>query len=265
VWDTPRLVLAASGVLALALLLAPSSPRAVGAQEGESPTPAPTRTRRPTRTPGATAVPTGTPLPAGALRLTLAMEPPEPRVGEEASLVVDLLGLDDVPLVELVLDVDLPVSLARAEVLSSSGETARAGSMLRWRLPALPPGGGAGLRLTGVPELASNDEIACVLLVSRAATMEQCLAFRVRPPAAPSEAEGALSRGVPGAPPGEDLPVAPVGSGWSDVLQQPQALVGWGLLLAGLAVLGGWLGASMGGAPDSGEAQPPRPKAKKTS
>jgi hypothetical protein len=254
-------------VVALAVLFALSSPSGVGAQEGDAPTavPAPTRTRRPTRTPGATAVPTGTPLPAGALRLTLAMEPPEPRVGEEASLVVDLLGLDDVPLVELVLDVDLPLSLARADAVSSSGETARAGSMLRWRLPSLPPGGGAGLRLTGVPELASNGEIACVLLVSRAATMEQCLAFQVRPAAAPSEADGSLPRGVPGAPLGEDLPVAPVGSGWGDVLQQPQALVGWGLLLAGLAVLGGWLGASMGGAPESGEAQPRGPKAKKTS
>jgi hypothetical protein len=255
----------------LAGLLAISRPRAVAAQEGEAPTPtpAPTSTRRPTRTPRATAAPTATPLPAGALRLTLALEPPEPRVGEEMSLVLDLLGLDDVPAAELVLDIDLPPSLARADDLPSSGETARAGSLLRWQLPSLAPGAGARLLLTGVPERASNDETACVLLVSRAATMEQCLAFRVRPEPPPGQAgDSAMGGGVPGAPLGEDLPIAPVGSGWGDVLQQPQALLGWGLLLAGLAVLGGWMGAAMGGRPEPEPENLPdaqKRKAKKTS
>ena len=230
--------------LPAASISSPGSRFVARAQEEGQPTAPPTRTRRPTRTPRATALPTATPLPAGALRLTLAMEPPVPRAFEEAELVVDLLGLDDRPIEDVVIDVDVPPVLVAGSARPSVGDTARAGSLLRWRVPGLPPGGGARLRVGGVPDHPSRDELACVLLVSRAATVEQCLPFEVRPAAEPTDS--AVGGGVPGAPPGEDLPVAPVGRGWADVLRQPQALAGWAMLLAGLAVLGGWMGATMG-------------------
>ncbi len=216
------------------------------AQEGEesaTPPPAPTRPRRPTRTPRATALPTETPLPAGAIRATILTEPEPWRVGEEAVLHVDLLGLDAVPLVELIVDVELPRTMQRGDISVSAGETARAGSLVRWRIARLEPGGTAGLRLVTVPDVATADERACVLLISRAATVEQCIELDVLP-SLETGASGALSPlGVDGE---EGLPLAPLGTGWEDVLRHPRALAGWALLLMGLAVLGAWLGASIG-------------------
>jgi hypothetical protein len=206
-------------------------------EEGATPEARPTRTRRPTRTPRTTPTSSPTPPVAGGLRLSLAAEPAMPILRERATFVIELAnqGPDDAG--GLTLDILIPDVLLDYSAETRLGETAQAGSLLRWYIPELPRESRASLRIVGtVARTGGGETRLCALLISAGAPIEHCSVFGVL--ASRSEGEGAAA---PTVPVELDLPTAePAGS---LIEEAPRALAsGWGLLLAGFIIMGAWLG-----------------------
>ncbi|MFN2115284.1 MAG: hypothetical protein ACK2T6_06190 [Anaerolineae bacterium] len=199
----------------------------------------PTRTRRPTRTPRTTSTPTPTAIPAGALRLILAANPGAPAIGESVELLVVVANRTDASADDLTLQAYIPEALIVEAITAEDGQTASADGVVRWYVPRLMPGDDAVLRLRGVVSSAPEAGLElCALLLSAGAPLEQCARFEIRDELGAASAPGGepeeqdLESGVATVvPPSSSLPV--------DV---SPTLLGWTVLIAGLAVLGVWLG-----------------------
>jgi hypothetical protein len=194
----------------------------------------PLRTLRPTRTPRTTATLTPTPFVAGALRLTLAAE-----TGAEtaAEFRVSVINQGEDPALDVTLDIAIPPGLILDPITDPSGQTARAGDLVRWYIPRLEPGAETTLRLGGVmAQLGGGGTELCATLLSAGAPLEHCARFDLAAGAA-----DALARDLPPAAAQTTLPTAvPAGTVVSEL---PGALrSGWTLIIVGLAALGVWLG-----------------------
>lgn len=234
---------AAGLALAAALLLCggPAGPASeVRAQEAPTPTAAPpaTRTPRPTRTPRVT--PTGVPTPwtVGALKMTLAAEPPLPVAGQAVRYELRLANAGE-PVSALTVDLVLPAGFRLEQLDDPFGQSARAADLVRWFVPRLEPDAEAVLGLSGlVDPAAAEPQILCALLLSAGAPAEHCARFGLAPAGSQGPAAGA--------------PVASAEAAWPSPTPAPAATLwrdlsgGTGasglLVILGLAAFGVWLG-----------------------
>ena len=175
---------------------------------------------------------------AAALRITLEQESP-PAVGQVVRWMVSLTNQGLTPALDVTLEVTLPAAMALSEAQSAVGQTITGGGTVRWYLPRLEPGATAELLLGGqLTQIPSPDSRLCALLLSDASPLEHCYTLRL----APSAGTLATSQPLPAsaasdlAPPAPSTPASPV-----------PGLAGWGLVIAGLAVLGAWLGLRLAG------------------
>lgn len=262
----PRQRPPARAAVALALIVAgvgvalvgrPSPPAAAApARQGEA-TAFPTQPRRPTRTPAASATPSPTPIAAAALRADVWVDPPLPVVGEPVRLGVDLANQDRAAAIDVTVDITLPAAFVDATLDVEPGETARAGSLVRWHIARLEPGARAALRLGGQATRATGparDDRWCLLLLSHGAPVEHCMRFEAVASAGAAPGSVPLPEGASAA---EPLPTAPTGIGLGDVAAG-STLAGWVVVAVGLVILGLWTGATMRGqrAGDSPDAAP---------
>lgn len=234
----------AAGLAFAAALLLSGGPAGRGlvvrAQEGPTPTiaaPA-TRTPRPTRTPRVT--PTGAPTPwtAGALKMTLAAEPPLPVAGQAVRYELRLANAGEA-LSALTIDLVLPADFRLERLDDPFGQSAQAADLVRWFVPRLEPDAEAVLGLSGlVDPAAAGPQTLCALLLSAGAPAEHCARFGL----AQAGAEGPEA-GTPGSsaeaawPSPTPVPAATV---WRDLSGGTGAS---GLLLIlGLGAFGVWLG-----------------------
>jgi hypothetical protein len=198
-------------------------------------TPFATHTRRPTRTPRTTATPTITPVVVGALRVTLAQEPAVAVPGGGVTLRLAVLNRDLAPAGDVTLEVTLPPELAPGSARTATGQVVTAGSAVRWYIPRLEAGAAALLELpASVRSAAGADSRVCVLLLSAASPLEHCIALRAEP-APPTLAAGPGLGDVGATGASDSAPGTAARTG-------PPPELAWGVLLAGLAALGAWLG-----------------------
>ncbi len=235
--------------------VAPSSLRLFAvahAQEG-GPTAVPTQPRRPTRTPAATATPSPTPISAAALRADVWIDPPLPVVGDLVRLGVDIENRDRAAALDVTIDVMLPAAFVDATLDVEPGETARAGSLVRWHIDRLESGAEAALRIGGQATRATGparDDRWCVLLLSYGSPVEHCMRFEAVASAGAQPGSVPLPEGADAA---EPLPTAPTGFGLSD-LAEGRTLIAWTMMAVGLVILGLWTGATMRARPADGPA-----------
>lgn len=211
----------------------PQAP-AVEQSTGEA---SPTRTRRPTRTPRTTATPTPTPIAAGSLRLTLVSYPGAPAMGETVEFHVSVANRTDGAAHDLTLQSRVPSALIVETIEADEGQTARADGVVRWYIPNLAAGDSATLRMRGVLSRAPESGLdLCATLISSGAPLEQCARIEV--------GSGAEADDLPGADDATEPPpqatVQPTSANLP--FEVSPTLFGWSVLIAGLAVLGLWLG-----------------------
>lgn len=192
-----------------------------------------TRTRRPTRTPRTTATPIPTPAVAAALRLTLAQDAPAAG-GKTVRWLIQLTNQGLTPAQDVTLELTLPAAVALANTRSTAGQTIREAGVVRWYVPLLEPGATVDLMLDGtLAQALDADSRLCALLLSDSSPLEHCFALRL----ATAAAEVDTSPRFPGSAP---TPLSPEPA--PAVTRPDPGLAGWGLVLVGLAVLGGWIG-----------------------
>ncbi len=195
----------------------------------------PTRTHRPTRTPRTTPTLTPTPFVAGALRVMLSAEPGLPVAGQPVTFVVGLANRGEAAALDLTIDVTVPESTFIRAVDPRSGQTSRAGPLVRWYVPRLAPGGETALRLKGTVRAVTPGRLElCVMLLSAGAPLEYCAAFET--------STGVLTPfGEPGEAEQPAFPTAAT-SGVLGAGDPPGRNPGWVLLALGLSALGLWFG-----------------------
>jgi uncharacterized repeat protein (TIGR01451 family) len=216
----------------------------------DAPTPDATRTRRPTRTPRTTVTPTGTAAVAGALRVTVAQDPLIPTVGGTVTFVLTLENRADTTVQNVTLDVTLPDEVVLTQAEPAQGQITTAGSLARWFVPTLDPAATAELRLPAtVRRLTEVGSRLCVLLLSTASPLEQCVAFRV---------DAGLHTPVPDLGAGSGDAAVPAGDHAPGDTTGLLPTLGWGMVIVGLAGLGVWFGLRLRGrATDTAGAMPP--------
>lgn len=191
-----------------------------------------TRTPRPTRTPRTTPTTPPTAMAMGVLRMTVGTAPRGLDDETSVTVVVTLANRGADPVAGATLDIDTAAGFLLSGVDAAAGQTARAGSLVRWYLPQIDAGTEAVLRLTGTPAaVGGRRPTVCATLISAGSPVEHCVEVEP-PPAAGAAAAPPVAATLPTAEPAGTL-----------AAEAPGALrSGWTLFILGLLALGVWGG-----------------------
>jgi hypothetical protein len=173
------------------------------------------------------------------MRVVISVSPGRPVAGDDVVFSIELTNRGQGTAHDVTLDVVAPGEVAVQRVDVVAGQTTRLDALTRWHLPRLASGGQATLLLRGnVRPLVGEHLELCVMLLSEGAPLEHCAAFETQQ----GQELAADAPDAQGPPFPTAAPVRVLGfdSGSDNYL-------GWLLLLAGLCVLGVWVGLQVRG------------------
>jgi hypothetical protein len=169
-------------------------------------------------------------------------------VGAPFTISARLENRGALPIAGVTLLLNFPDGVQLNDVTPEPGYVAAAGNQLRWSIGTLAPGGAGLLTVDALVGAGPSREIdICATLLSQGAPLEHCIGLFV----------SALGRGQPTVNADlEALYATPGPAGGVFAERDSADFLRWGLLIAGMVILGVWLGAAVRSRDDGADAPP---------